>query len=220
MRLSASAARAPACSGTGGRGTLIAMLEQLRDWLVSWADSPAGPAMLALLSAAESVIFPLPPDPLLIALALRNPDAALPLAALTTVASVSGGMVGHWLGLRLGRPMLRRFNSRQVARVEALFVRHGFWAVFLAGLTPLPYKLFTISAGAFGIARLPFILASVLGRGLRFFMIAVLIFIWGEDVQNFLDDSFDLLLAALGAMLLLAFATWALWMWRGRRLRA
>jgi len=194
------------------------MLEQLQDWLVSWADSPAGPAMLGLLSAAEAVIFPLPPDPLLIALALRNPDAALPLAALTTVASVSGGLVGHWLGLRLGRPLLRRFNRQQVARVEALFVRHGFWAVFLAGLTPLPYKLFTISAGAFGIARLPFILASVLGRGLRFFLLATLIVIWGEDVQNFLDDRFDLLLVTLGVMPVLALAAWALWTWRRRRL--
>lgn len=203
-----------------GRRTLIAMLDQLQDWLVSWADSPAGPAMLALLSAAEAMIFPLPPDPLLIALALRNPDAALPLAALTTVASVSGGVVGHWLGLRFGRPLLRRFNSRQVERVEALFVRHGFWAVFLAGLTPLPYKLFTISAGAFGIARLPFILASVIGRGLRFFLVATLVLIWGEDVQDFLNERFDLALAALGAMLLAALAAWALWTRRGRRLPA
>ena len=147
------------------------MLDQLREWLVDWADSPAGPVMLAVLTAAEAITFPLPPDPLLIALALRHPESALLLAGLTTAASVAGGVVGHWLGLRFGRPLLRHLPSRHVERVEALFQRHGFWAVVLAGLTPLPYKVFTISAGVFGIGipRLPFVLASIVGRGARFF---------------------------------------------------
>ena len=141
------------------------MLDSLREWLVDWADSPAGPVMLAVLTAAEAITFPIPPDPLLIALALRHPESALLLAALTTAASVAGGLVGHWLGLRFGRPLLRRFHSKQLDRVEAMFVRNGFWAIFLAGLTPLPYKIFTISAGVFGIPRMPFLLASIVGRG-------------------------------------------------------
>ena len=196
------------------------MLDRLRDWLVGWADSPAGPAMLALLAAAEAVTFPIPPDPLLIALALRNPDSALLLAGITTGASVAGGLVGHWLGLRFGRPLLHRFHSRQVERVETLFVRHSFWALFLAALTPLPYKLFTISAGVFGVARLPFVLASIAGRGLRFFLLGGLIFLWGDRFQQFLDERFELLMAAMGAALIVALAVWALWARRGARVAA
>ena len=184
------------------------MLDDLRDWLVDWADSPAGPAALGLLTAAEAVFFPLPPDPLLIALAIRNPGSALSLAALTTAASVAGGVVGHWLGLRFGRPLLLRLHSRYMERMEALFRRHSFWTIVLAGLTPLPYKVFTISAGVFGVPRLPFILASIVGRGVRFFSLGVLIFFWGDHVQRFLDERFDVIMAALGALLIVAIAVW------------
>lgn len=187
------------------------MLDHLKDWLISWADSPLGPAMLGVLSAAEAVTFPLPPDPLLVALAVRNPDMALLLATVTTAGSVIGGLLGHWLGLRFGRPLLKRFNSRHVEKVEALFVRHGFLALFLASLTPIPYKLFTISAGVFGISRLRFILACTIGRGLRFFSLAILILIWGENIQNLLVRRMDIILATMGAILLTMLLIWGAW---------
>lgn len=196
------------------------MFDALREWLIGWADSPAGPAMLAVLTAAEAVAFPIPPDPLLIALALRNPDSALLLAALTTAASVSGGVVGHWLGQRFGRPLLQRMHSRQIDRVEALFVRHGFWAIVLAGLTPLPYKVFTIAAGVFGVPRLPFVLASIVGRGIRFFVLGALIFVWGDRFSRFLEERFDLVMLSMGALLLVAVVTWLLWARRNGALAA
>ena len=198
------------------------MLDDLRQWLVDWADSPAGPAALAIIAAAESVVFPLPPDPLLIALALRNPDAALFLAALTTAASVAGGLVGHWLGRRFGRPLLLRLHSGRVERVESMFQRHGFWTIAIAGLTPIPYKVFTISAGVFDVPRLQFVLASILGRGLRFGTYGVLIFFWGDRVEEFLDERFDLIVSALavgvvaGAIGLLLWLRWKRWR-RSRR---
>ena len=191
------------------------MLHDLREWLVGWADSPAGPAALGILTFAEAIFFPIPPDPLMIALALRNPDQVL-LAALTTMTSVAGGIVGHTLGLRVGRPILQRFHSTQVDRVEASFVRHGFWAIFLAGLTPLPYKVFTLSAGVFAVPRVPFVLASITGRGLRFFLLGGLIFLWGDRFQEFLDERFDLVIAAMVVMLAIAAAAWMLWSRRDR----
>ena len=192
------------------------MLHDLREWLVGWADSPAGPAALGILTFAEAIIFPIPPDPLLIALALRNPDQALLLAALTTMTSVAGGLVGHTLGLRIGRPILQRFHSTQVQRVEGIFVRHGFWAIFLAGLTPLPYKIFTLSAGVFAVPRVPFVLASITGRGLRFFLLGGLIFLWGDRFQEFLDERFDLVMVAMLVMLVIAAAAWVPWSRRSR----
>ena len=184
------------------------MLEALHDWLTAWADSPAGPAALGLLSAAEAIFFPLPPDPLLIALALAHPERALLYGALTTSASVAGGLIGHWVGMRFGRPLLQRHQRRSTERVEQLFRRHGVWAVVLAGFTPLPFKLFTISAGVLGMPRAPFLLASAVGRAGRFMLISVLIFLWGDNFRDFLDDRFDLMMWAIGLSMLGVLAVW------------
>ena len=190
------------------------MLDALHDWLAAWADSPAGPVALGVLSAAEAVFFPLPPDPLLIALALAHPERALLYGALTTATSVAGGLVGHWIGLRFGRPVLQRYQRPSTERVERLFRRYGLWAVVLAGFTPLPFKLFTVSSGVFGMARGPFLLASAVGRAGRFMLISLLIFLWGDRFRAFLDDRLDLVLSGFG---LLALGVLAVWGVRARR---
>ena len=192
------------------------MLHDLREWLIDWADSPIAPIALALITASESIFFPIPTDPLLIALALRHPDAALVLAALTIAASVLGGVVGHWLGVRFGRPLLLRLNIRHAERVEALLQRWGFWAVAAAGLTPIPYKVFTIGAGVAGIPRTQFVFASIVGRGLRFGVYGVLIFFWGERFTSFITDRFDLVVSGFAAAAVVALLAWLGW----RMLRA
>ena len=193
------------------------MLHDLREWLVAWADSPAGPIALGLITAAEAIFFPIPPDPLLIALALRNPDSALLLAGLTTVASTGGGLVGHWLGVRFGRPLLQRIGGDHVGRVEGMFARYGFWAVVVAGLTPIPYKVFTIAAGVLALPRMQFMVASLVGRGLRFGAFGVAIFFWGDRVRTFLEEQFDVVVLVLTVALLVAAAGWLLWSRRRRR---
>ena len=187
------------------------MLHDLSAWLVDWADSPLGPAALFILSFAESIVFPIPPDPLLIALALRNTDAALAFAGVTTAGSVLGGIAGHWLGGRFGTPMLRRLDSGRVERVGELLRRHGFWAIVLAGLTPIPYKVFTIAAGVFELPRTQFIVASIIGRGARFFLIGGLIFLWGDRLQGFLEERLDIVLVVFGVLLIVALAIWLSW---------
>ena len=184
------------------------MLDALHDWLTAWADGPAGPAALAVLSASEAIFFPLPPDPLLIALALAHPERALLYGALTTATSVAGGLVGHWIGLRFGRPVLQRYRRPGTERVEQLFRRYGLWAVVIAGFTPLPFKLFTVSSGVFGMARIPFLLASVAGRAARFMLISLLIFIWGDRFRAFLDDRFELVMSGTGVLVVALLAVW------------
>lgn len=142
----------------------------------SWAAHRHAPAYLAGLSAIESVIFPIPPDVMLAPMALARPERWWRFGLICTLASVLGGLLGYLLGqfaLDWVWPWIERFD--QVAtfeRVQALFVSYGFWIVFVAGFTPIPYKVFTIASGAAGIGLVPFTLGSLIGRGARFLLVA------------------------------------------------
>ena len=176
------------------------ILSELTGWVVGFADSDWAFLVLALLSFSEAIFFPVPPDPLLIGISVIRPEAALWLAAITTASSVGGALVGHWLGRRLGTPMLRKFvSTRHVEAAERLFVRYGSWAVALAAFTPIPYKVFAVTAGALNHDRRSFILASLIGRGGRFFLLGGLLFIYGESIEQFIGDHFRTLTLAIAA---------------------
>jgi len=179
--------------------------------LLAWLNSSAGLFLhygvwgLFAVAFAEASFFPVPPDLLLIPLALLNPRLALWYAFVCTVASVAGGVFGHYLGSRAGRPLLNRlFSARSIERVDVLFSRYGGWAVGIAAFTPIPYKVFTIAAGAFGMDRAPVIIASVIGRGGRFFLEAALIMVLGRSGLAFISRNFELITSALAALALVA----------------
>jgi len=134
---------------------------------------------LGALSFAESSFFPIPPDVMLIPMALAEPKKWIRLAILTTIASVLGGIAGYFLGvwaIDWLQPIIADWGyTDKFEQVKDLFHRWGIWAVLAAGFSPIPYKLFTISAGLLSMAFLPFVLASVVGRGLRFFLVAGLV---------------------------------------------
>ena len=174
-------------------------LHSMSDWLLGFADSGWAVLVLAVTSFTESIFFPIPPDPLLIAMAIANPGAGIWYAGLATVASVAGALVGHWLGLRFGRPLLdRMFSEDKIAPVERMFNRYGLWAVIIAAFTPLPYKLFAILAGVLHLDRKTFVIASLIGRGGRFFALGILIFVFGEEIEKFIDENFQTLTLAVG----------------------
>ncbi len=143
-----------------------------------WAQHPRAPWYLGALSFAESSFFPIPPDVMLAPMALAQPRRAWWLALLTTATSVLGGVMGYLIGLflfDLVEPVLHRAGYWDAyLQAQAWFEVWGFWAVFLAGFSPIPYKVFTISAGAIAMALAPFVLASLIGRGARFFLVAAL----------------------------------------------
>jgi membrane protein YqaA with SNARE-associated domain len=169
------------------------MIRKLAAWMVSLAATPYGGWALFGLAFAESSCFPLPPDLLLIALGVAQPDKALWFGLVCTAGSVTGGMFGYALGLYSGRPLLYRlFNQRRVAHVEALYNRYDAWATAIAGLTPIPYKVFTIAGGVFKIRFRTFVLASVGSRGLRFLAEGIALMLWGRQVAAFLRSYFDL----------------------------
>ena len=171
----------------------------MTDWTLALADSDWAVALLALVAFSESVIFPVPPDPLLMAVGLANPPSAIWMAAMVTAASVCGAYAGHVLGKRVGRPLLYKIAPKdKVARAESLFVRYGAWAVLVAAFTPIPYKVFTVLAGILDLPLKPFLLASLIGRGARFLIIGVLIYLFGESIREFIEGEFEIIAIAAG----------------------
>jgi membrane protein YqaA with SNARE-associated domain len=196
-------------SSVVARATVV---RRLYDWVLHWAHTPYGMPALVLLTFAESSFFPIPPDPLLVALCIAAPRRSLVFAAAATAASVLGGMAGYWIGAggwQLAQDFFFTYvpgvSPEAFGSVQALYDRWDFWAIFLAGLTPIPYKVFTLSAGVFRINFPIFIVASVLSRGLRFFVVAALIHRYGAPISDFIDRHFNRLTIAFGALIVLGF---------------
>ena len=194
------------------------LYHELTDWTLQAADSEWAIALLAMVAFSESIFFPIPPDPLVIAIGVASPGSAIWVAALATVASVAGAFLGHWLGRRFGRPLLRRLVSQdKVERAEALFNRYGVWTIILAAITPIPYKVFAILAGVMALPVRPFLIASVIGRGARLMTIGVLVFLFGEEIQVFIEDNFELVTIATGVGLVVVVAGYLAYRgWVGR----
>ena len=182
-------------------------IRRLYDWVLHWADTPYGAWALFLIAFAKSSFFPFPPDPLLLALCLGAAKRSLRFAAIATLASVAGGVLGYAIGTGAWALMEPWFFSyvpgvsqEAFDAVQAFYNKHGFAAVFLAGLTPIPYKVFTLASGVFGINFGSFVLASIVSRGLRFFLIAWLVYKFGTPIERFIDQHFDKLVIFFGLL--------------------
>ena len=189
-------------------------VRRIYDWVLGWSESKWGEAALFVLAFSESSFFPIPPDVLLIALCLGNPRRSLRYAAICTVGSVTGALGGYAVGYFLWQTAAGEytglaqwgyahlFSMDKFLEVQQGFEKYNFWAIFTAGFTPIPYKLFTIAAGVFHINIPMFILASIVSRGLRFFLIAWLIKKFGPPIRVFIDKYFNLLAIAFTVLLI------------------
>ncbi len=186
--------------------SIVSLLEQYGIW------------GLLITAFAESSFLPLAPDFFLIPLGLAMPRWALALALITTTASICGSAFGYYLGSRIGRPLLKKLVSRRsLARIKIIFNRYGGWAILVAALIPLPFKLFTISAGAFSMRFSTFLITALIGRGIRFFGEALLLMYYGPKALTLLqsdlsDISLILVIIAIALILLYYF-------WRSRKPR-
>ena len=179
------------------------LIHSLTDWLLDFSDSQWAVLILGLLSFSESIFFPIPPDPLLIAMGIIEPSNALWLSLVVTVSSVLGAVVGHFLGKKLGRPLaLRIFDETKLSKVEDLFTKYGSWAILMAAFTPIPYKVFTVLAGVLNMDRRTFVIASIVGRGTRFFLLGGLIFTFGDTIESFVNTDFNLVTVLTGLVLI------------------
>jgi membrane protein YqaA with SNARE-associated domain len=188
----------------------MSLFSSIYDWTLKWAEHKFAPRMLALLTFAESIFFPIPPDVLLAPMVLAKPEKAWRLASLTTIASIIGGSVGYLLGYLMFepwiQPLITEFGyQHRFDTAMSWFNQWGVWVVFIAGFSPIPYKLFTVSAGFLQMAFLPFLLASAIGRGLRFFLVAGLIKWGGNAMQKTLRRWIDVLGWGLVALIIIAY---------------
>ncbi len=173
-------------------------LRRLYDWVLSWAETPYAVPALFVLAFAESSFFPIPPDVLLIALAISVPTRALYYALVCSVGSVLGGMLGYLIGYQfmelIGIHIVELYGfTSQWEYVKVLYDQWAALAVFVAGFSPVPYKVFTIAGGACKINFPVFVLASAVSRSARFFIVAVLIYYFGAPIRSFIDRYFNLL---------------------------
>lgn len=191
------------------------MFQRLYDQVLEWSGHRRAPAILCGLSFAESSFFPIPPDVMLAPMCLARMDRAWWFAALCTISSVAGGLLGYLIG-RLAFGLIESWLMASsyagvfTAAVES-FNRYGAIYILLAGFTPIPYKIFTISAGVVGMPILPFILGSVAGRGARFFLVAGLIRMLGESGVEKLRAWVDVIGWSVLVLTIVALATWKLW---------
>jgi membrane protein YqaA with SNARE-associated domain len=188
------------------------MLRRLYDWVLHWAETPYGVPVLALLAFAESSIFPIPPDVLLIALTLSVPANALWYATVCSVGSVLGGMLGYVIGWLFweaveGFFLTYVFSEALFNQVGEYYADNALLYIFTAAFTPIPYKVFTIAAGVWHdrVSFATLVLASAIGRPLRFFLVAGLIQIFGNPIKRFIDKYFDLCSMAFVGLLVLGF---------------
>ena len=177
------------------------MLKKLYKWVLHWAETPYGTWALFILAFAESSFFPIPPDVLLIALAVGAPKKSLKYALVCSIGSVLGGCFGYLIGWQfmhgIGNRIIEFYGlAPKVAYIESLYQQYDAWAVAVAGFTPIPYKVFTIAAGAFQINFLVFVFASAVSRSARFFIVGGLIYIFGPGIQAFIDRYFNVLATA------------------------
>lgn len=185
---------------------MMEWLHAVKDGLFTWMESLAASDhpewWLFALAFAESSFFPLPPDVLLVALGVVAPERALWFALICTIASVLGGALGYGIGLWGGRPLLYRFfSTTKIQAVEKLYDRFNAWATGIAGLTPIPYKVFTIGGGAFKINFKIFMIASIIARGFRFMAEGVLLYFFGSSIRDFLFKYFNWLSLAFVVLL-------------------
>ncbi|MCB2136675.1 MAG: DedA family protein [Rhodobacteraceae bacterium] len=174
------------------------MIRNLYDWTMRMAEGRHALWALAAVAFVESSVFPIPPDVLMIPMILAAPHRAFLIAAVATVSSVLGGMLGYAIGAfafdTIGQPILASLGKAdQMAEFNHRFNDFGFWPVLIAGVTPFPYKVITIMSGWTGLPVMTFVVTSIIARGLRFFVLAGLLWKFGAPVRGFIERRLGLM---------------------------
>ncbi|MEL6641011.1 MAG: YqaA family protein [Pseudomonadota bacterium] len=187
------------------------MLRGLYNWTLAQAQSPYALWVLAAVAFVESSFFPIPPDVLMIPMIIARPSKAFLIAGVATIASVLGGLFGYLIGWGffelIGQPIFDFYGKADsVAEFQARFNEYGAWAVLIAGVTPFPFKVITIMSGVTGLSLPIFIVSSIIARALRFFIVAALLWKFGEPIRDFIEKRLGLMFIIFCVLLVGGFA--------------
>jgi membrane protein YqaA with SNARE-associated domain len=191
---------------------LMRPIHRLYDWVLSWAETPYGSPILFVVSFLESSFFPVPPDVLQIALSVSKPRRAFWYATVSLIGSVLGALLGYYIGFKFWEitqdfffAYIPNFDQESFNKVKELYHTYDFWAVFIAAFTPIPYKIFTIAAGVCHISLFMLFFASIIGRGLRFYLVALLFFFFGSAIKVQIEKYFNYLVIILTILIIAGF---------------
>ena len=191
-------------------------LRRCYDWTLSWAEHPQAQVALFFIALIEASVFPIPPDVLLIALALGRPELGMRLAFLATAGSLAGAAAGYLIGMLLfvsvAQPLLEFYGAmEQFNHVQALFREYGLWVVLIAGFSPVPFKVITIAAGTFGLSFPGFMVATCISRGTRFLLEGGLLQWGGVRLRGMVERHFEVLTIAVVLLVVAGFVMlWSL----------
>jgi membrane protein YqaA with SNARE-associated domain len=186
------------------------VIRSLYDWTMRQAASPHAMRGLGVIAFLESSVFPVPPDAMIVPMVLARPDEGWRIAAVATVASVVGGLVGYAIGYFLletvGQWIIALYGmAARVAEYQAAYNHWGLWIILIKGLTPIPYKLVTIASGMAHFNLLVFTLASIVTRGARFYLVAALLRWYGPPIRDFIEARLTLVTSAFAGLIVLGF---------------
>ena len=187
------------------------IMRKLYDWTIGWAVTPVASFALFFISLIEAIFFPIPPDVLLVAMSVARSRSAFRYAALTLLGSVLGGVIGYFVGLYLmdtiGMSIISFYDMEsQFESLRQTFKQNAVMAIAISGFTPIPFKVFTISSGAFGVPLVLFIGVATVSRAARFFLVAALFHRFGAQIKSKIDRYFNTFCFAFVTLLLLGFA--------------
>lgn len=193
------------------------LLRMAYDWTLTWANHPQARVALFFIALIEASIFPIPPDVLLIALALGRPDLGLRFAAITTAGSTVGAVLGFCMGMFLfvgvAEPILHFYGAmEQFSHVQELFLEYGIGVVLVAGFSPIPFKVITIASGAFHLPFAEFLAAVIASRAARFYMEGALLRWGGVRLRTLVEKHFELMTVAVALLVIAGFI--GLWLWK------
>jgi|TARA_B110000438_G_scaffold238380_1_gene236150 membrane protein YqaA with SNARE-associated domain len=188
----------------------MTLIRKLYDWVLHWATTRYAIPVLFVISFVESSFFPIPPDILLIAMVIAAPAGWVRLALICSIGSVLGGMFGYLIGYQfmdlIGNRIVEFYHFQEKwGKIGVLYDKYDVWAVIVAGFTPLPYKVFTLSAGAFKINFSTFVLASAVSRAARFFLVAALLYKFGPPFKVLIEKYFNLFTIIFSFLLVFGF---------------
>ncbi len=188
---------------------MLNLLTDLTTWVEGFYNSPYAALLLGVNALIESIFFPVIPDVLLISISILKPESAIWMALITVVGSIIGAAIGYHISKLIGIKFIHRFiNKNHLEVAYNLFRKHGIWVILLAAFTPLPFKLFVLAAGFFQYNFKQFIIASIIGRGIRFITLGLILYFAGDSIRSMISSQFEILTIIFSIIFIVGLIIW------------